>query len=220
MRLYVYPHSPLSRKVLLAVYEKGLSIEREVIAPYDEPGKRRLRQTYHPLATIPMLILDDGTPMPESSIIVEYLDRSFSHAPELLPRDPMAALHARALDRLGDVLLNATSYLAWALRKPKGEQHESKVAASFETVRSALSWLDIRLASNSYLFGESLTFADLGAICAVASLLADQTLHDLAPWPGVSRWHQAVTHRPAWRRMIEDARDVPLPAGFEPARRD
>ena len=162
MRLYVYPHSPISRKVLLAMYEKGLTIESEIVPPTDEAHKERIREQVYPLATIPMLVLDDGSPMPESSIIVEYLDLTFEEAPQLIPRDPRVALAARAFDRLGDVLLDGTAYLAWALRKPQAQQHPGKIASSFKSVKAALGSLDSTLATKSFLVGDDLTVADLG----------------------------------------------------------
>ena len=213
MKLYVYPHSPISRKVLFAMHEMGLDIEREILPPYDQPGKAQLRLIY-PLATVPLLILDDGTPMPESSIIVEYLDQKSAHEPRLVPRDPEPALRARAFDRVGDILLERTAYLAWALRKSAAERNEGKIATNLESVGAALTVLDTALATGRCLVGEELTLADLGAHCAAASLLTDGTLEKLDAWPNVARWHASLASRPSWRRVLEDCRNVPKPEGF------
>jgi len=213
MRLYVYPHSPISRKVLFAMHEKGLDLELEILPPYDEPGKAKLRLTY-PLATVPLLMLDDGSPMPESSIIVEYLDQKFPQEPRLLPRDPELALRARAFDRVGDILLEGTAYLAWALRKSATERHEGKIAKSLASLRAALAVLETALASSRCLVGDDLTLADLGAHCAAASLLADGTLEGLDAWPNVARWHASLASRPSWLQVLADGKDVPMPAGF------
>ena len=53
-----------------------------------------------PPASIPLLV-DDGVVVPESSIIVEHLDRH-GDAPPLIPADPDEALQARLWDRVAD----------------------------------------------------------------------------------------------------------------------
>src|ERR1700722_17501312 len=213
MNLYVFPHAPYSRKVLLAIYEKGLKIEIETISPHDPAAQERLLGIY-PIFTLPLLVLDEGSPMPESSIIVEHLDLSSAAGPRLLPADTREALHVRACDRLGDQLLAATAYLAFALGKPVEKQNAERIAMNRRKIRAVLDLVESKLGVSTFLHGDGLTLADLGPVCAVASLLSDGSLEGLQPWPGVERWFARVTSRPSWQRIGDDCRAVPLPRGL------
>jgi glutathione S-transferase len=213
MKLYMFPHSPYSRKVLLAIYEKGLTVDSETVIPHDRSAKERLLGIY-PIFTLPLLVLDDGSPLPESSIIVEHLDLMSAAGPLLLPADPKEALHVRAWDRLGDHLLAATAYLAFALGKPAEKQNAERIAANRRMVRAVLDLVERKLLVSTYLHGDGLTLADLGPLCAVASLLSDGSLGGLEPWPGVASWFARVTSRLSWQRIGDDCRAVPLPTGL------
>ena len=110
MKLYYFPLSTYSQKVLIALHEKGAAFESEQVRLFDETERERYRKIY-PLGRIPLLVLDDGHLIPESSIIVEYLDATLDGGPRLVPPrarrcapDPVPRPHAgplpQRLDRL------------------------------------------------------------------------------------------------------------------------
>ncbi|MGH7327970.1 MAG: glutathione S-transferase family protein, partial [Polyangiaceae bacterium] len=103
MKLYLYPPAPFSRKVLLATYERGISLDLTVVTPFDPVAKEAMRKI-HPIVSLPLLVTDSGSVIPESSVIAEYLDLITPGDP-LLDRDPLAALPMRSFDRYGDQLL-------------------------------------------------------------------------------------------------------------------
>ena len=89
MILYSEPTSPYSAVVRVAVYAKQLAIE--IVAP---PGGLKSDE-YRALSgtgTVPCLKLDDGSALPESTVILAYLDDKFPERP-LLP----AGAEARAI---------------------------------------------------------------------------------------------------------------------------
>ena len=212
MKLYLFPPAPFSRKVLLAAYERGIALDQIVVTPFDPEAKKAFRSIY-PIVTLPLLVTDAGVCMPESSIIMEYLDL-ITLGEQLLPRDPVQALPLRAFDRQGDLLLGATQYLAFAMRKPAELQNTSRIETNLRTVRETLSMLDASLAGKSFLMEERLTFADIGPICAIASLISDGSIHGVEPWPEVHRWLERVTERPSWMRILEESKVCALPPGF------
>jgi glutathione S-transferase len=74
--LYHAPHSTCSQKVRLVLHEKGLPFEDIRI---DLSKKEQLRSEYlaiNPNGVVPTLV-DDGTPIIESSVICEYLDEKY-----------------------------------------------------------------------------------------------------------------------------------------------
>src|SRR5271154_857875 len=99
MRLYSQNHSPFSAPVRIVIYAKALDID--IVSP---PGGLRSTQ-YHvinPLGTIPCLVFDDGTWLPESSAIMEYLEEKFPDPP-LLPSSPEARAQVRLLQRIAEL---------------------------------------------------------------------------------------------------------------------
>ncbi|HVM99816.1 MAG TPA: glutathione S-transferase family protein [Caulobacteraceae bacterium] len=98
MILYSQPTSPYSAAVRTAVYAKGLPIE---IAP--PPGGLQSDE-YRAVSgsgTVPCLMLDDGSPLPESTVILAYLDEKFPETPLIPAGPPEARARARLMTRLG-----------------------------------------------------------------------------------------------------------------------
>lgn len=212
-KLFYYPHAPYSRKVLFAAYEKRVSFERAVCKPFEPADKAALRAV-HPLATVPLLVTDDGV-WTESSVIVEYFGLVSAEGPKLIPDDPREALQVRALDRLADAhLMGPTAYLGWALRKPPETQNLEKIAGQRRALETALGLLEERLARHAWVSGADVGFADCSPVGALSSALFDGTLKDLTPWPAVTRWYERIVERPSFRAVLEDCRSVDLPPGF------
>ncbi|MGH6955777.1 MAG: glutathione S-transferase family protein [Caulobacteraceae bacterium] len=97
MILYSDPGSPYSGIVRAAIYAKGLDI------PIQPPPSGLKSDEYRALSgtgTVPCLILDDGSPLPESTVILSYLDEKFPERP-LTPTGLEARARVALLVRLG-----------------------------------------------------------------------------------------------------------------------
>ncbi len=85
MQLYYAARSPFARIVRVALIETGLDaiVQKQEVALYS------LESTLlpvNPVGRVPTLILDDGTRLTESQLILNYIDTRHS-GPKLLPRD-------------------------------------------------------------------------------------------------------------------------------------
>ncbi|CAM5218237.1 glutathione S-transferase [Bosea thiooxidans] len=90
------PASPFGRKVKIAAIELGLMDRIEVVAADTSDPSEVLRQQ-NPLGKIPTLVLEDGTTLFDSRVIVEYLDH-LAGGKLLLPGQPrFAQLRLQAL---------------------------------------------------------------------------------------------------------------------------
>jgi glutathione S-transferase len=67
------PASPFGRKVKMAAIELGL-MERIEIVPADTNDPAEALRQQNPLGKIPTLVLEDGTTLFDSRVIVDYLD--------------------------------------------------------------------------------------------------------------------------------------------------
>jgi glutathione S-transferase len=75
MKLHWSPRSPFVRKVMVAAHELGLADRIETVrtvASAENPPRQLLPD--NPLAKIPTLVLEDGTVLYDSLLIIEYLD--------------------------------------------------------------------------------------------------------------------------------------------------
>lgn len=212
-KLYHYPWAPYARKALLAGYELDIAFEEVVTPAFDPKCMAELRAKTFPLATTPLLLLDDGTFLSESSLIIETFDLDGPEPGRLVPTDRHEAIRVRAFDRLADALLEPTHYLTWALRKPPAEMNNKRIAQMMAKVATTCGVLDQALAGRSFLFQDRFTMADIGAACAFSVLIADRSIERayLDTYPNVRRWYDGLTERPAWRRMEACAERVGRP---------
>jgi len=101
VKLYDAVRCPYCARVRIALEEKALPYETVEIDLSDRP-----RWVYDLNVTGRVPILDDGFVLPESEVIMAYLDERYPDPP-LLPRDPRARADARLLvHRFDDALGN------------------------------------------------------------------------------------------------------------------
>ena len=87
LRLISATPSPYARKVRIALAEKGLPFELLTEVPWDSTT---LTPNYNPLEKLPVLLLQDGSSVYESSFILQYLELTYPQHP-LLPSDEKAS---------------------------------------------------------------------------------------------------------------------------------
>src|ERR1700722_20852580 len=97
--------SPFGRKIRIAGNVLGL--EREVaIAPASTIDPADPIRQQNPLGKVPVLLLDDGTALYDSPVILEYLDYRAGGG-KILPKDPQPRFAALRLQALADRILGA-----------------------------------------------------------------------------------------------------------------
>src|SRR5690349_15812433 len=99
MKLYSLPLSPYSARVRGAIYAKQLDVEI-VMPPAGWRQSEEFRQL-NPARRVPVLLLNDGTALPESGVIVEYLEDVFP-AISLRPRNAKALAHVRLVTTVAE----------------------------------------------------------------------------------------------------------------------
>lgn len=99
MKLYDAPRCPYCARVRLALAEKGTAHETGEVDLRNRPG---WIYELNPVGKVP--VLDDGFVLPESTVIMEYLDERYPDPP-LLPTEQAARAQARlAVHRFDDLL--------------------------------------------------------------------------------------------------------------------
>jgi glutathione S-transferase len=124
MILRFSPSSPFVRKVRIAVSLLGLDsevkLERTDTTDANDPVRK-----INPLGKIPVLVLDDGSAIYDSRVILDYLDERAGGG-KIVPRDAKRRLEALRLQALCDGILDASILIIYEGRYRKPEGHEPK----------------------------------------------------------------------------------------------
>jgi len=118
------PASPFVRKVRIAANVLGL--ERDIaVEPADTMNPSDSVRRQNPLGKIPALVLEDGTVLFDSRVILEYLDHRAGGG-RIVPNDAGARFSALRLQALADGLMDASILLIYEGRWRPAERHEPK----------------------------------------------------------------------------------------------
>ncbi len=199
---YGHPFSSYTWKALIALYEKGIEFDYRSVDPAF-PGHMPELRAHWPVGQFPLLV-HDGVPWFESSIIIEYLDHLVPE-PRLIPEDFEAALKVRLFDRIFDnhVMGRMQAVVADAIRGPDNHVplivEQSK--AALETV---YGWLDKELAGGGWATPYGFTLAD----CAAApSLFYADWVHQIPEkYENLRAYRARLLAHPTVSRCVEDAR--------------
>ena len=119
--LHYHPLSSYCHKVLIALDELGIEVEKRLYNPGD-PAERAAFMALWPTGKMPLLV-DHGRPVAESSIIIEHLQHHHaSPGRTLIPANADEALEVRLWDRLFDMYLMTPMQACTAhLLRPEAE---------------------------------------------------------------------------------------------------
>lgn len=153
----------------------------------------------NPAGQIPVLELEDGTCLSESSAILFYL----AEGTALLPADKL--LRARVLAWLCFEQTNVDGVISRArfrrLFPGVVPTREEEFDAWWRDGKRALAVLDEHLRERTYLVGERLTIADFALYSYVHK--AHEGDFDLAPYRALPAWFARIEARPAHLRIDE-----------------
>lgn len=194
MKLYFALRSTYSQKALIALYEKRASFT-PVILELGDAGQRAALAKLTPLGKVPVLVADDGWKIPESSIIIEYLDTHVPTGTRLIPEDTDQARQTRFHDRLADLYVNdSVMKIFFDSLKPEGKRDPDGVATAHQRLDAMFTGLDELLGKRTWVMGDSFTMAD----CAlIPPLLYSRTLHPFDRWKHLAAYANRAVERPS-----------------------
>lgn len=203
LRLYFHPLSSFCQKVLTALYENGTPFQREVVNLMDPDGNAAFRKLW-PIGKFPVL-RDEARnkTVPESTTIIEYLERHFPGPARLIPADPDAAAETRFLDRFLDLYVHLPMQKIVTDRmRPAGGNDALGVEQSKELLGTAYGILEERLAGREWANGHSFSMAD----CAAAAPLtfADMQV-PIGARKNLAAYLARLKARPSFARVWQEA---------------
>jgi glutathione S-transferase len=202
MELYFAYPSTYSQKVLLGLYEKNVDFKPHLIDLTSDEERAGYREFY-PLGKVPLLLRGDGRMIPESSIILDYIDQAFPQGPTLIPADQELARQVRLIDRMCDLYLNdPVVSLILESWKPAPEQNLEMMEKAIEKIGIMYRFLGDHLENGQFLVGDSFTLADCSAI---PPLYFAKAFADFSSIGNLQGYWDRMSQRPAFVRLQKEA---------------
>lgn len=204
LELFLHPLSSYCHKVLIAFYENDVPFETKRV---DDPEVAREWEMLWPLKHFPILRdVSRGRVIPESTIIIEYLQTRFPGRTKLIPDDSDLALQVRLRDRFFDNYLHAhVQKLAGDSLRPQGNKDSYGVQEAGRQFAQALSLVDAEMANRTWAIGDIFTMADCAA--APAIFYGDRFFGPFrATHPNALAYLDRLMARPSYARVLTEAK--------------
>ena len=196
--------SPYARKVRIALAEKGLPFELLTEVPWDNSTTT---PRYNPLEKLPILLLDDGTSVYESSYILQYLELKHPQVP-LLPKDIDGHLAARKLEVLCDGVCDAVVLSLFEKMRAGGGSPEW-LARQRRKIEGGVAEMARLVGTRPWAVGEAFSLGDIAVGTAVGYLSV--RFQDL-PWrtlyPDLARFSDRLAQRPSFKESVPVAQTI------------
>lgn len=204
LTLHYHPLSSYCQKVLIALEELGVEVDKRLLNLGDADERAAFLRLW-PTGKMPLLV-DGGRPVPETSIIIEHVQRHHAAAGRrLIPDDFDLALQVRLWDRLFDqYVMTPMQALTADLLRPAERRDETGVANARAALAGAYAWIDRQLASRRWVTGDAFTLADCAAAPALFYAVAYVPLP--ADAPHLAAYVDRLVERPSVAHTIEAAR--------------
>jgi glutathione S-transferase len=205
LTLYMHPLASFCHKVLIALYEAETAFEPRIVDLADPEASAEFLGRW-PVGKIPVL-LDHAQrrTVPETSIIIEYLDQHYPGRVRMLPEDAGERLEALLWDRFFDLYVSVPMQKTVIDRiRPEGAKDAHGVAEAREVLTTAYAMIDRQVADKEWAAGNDFSIAD----CAAAPALFYASI--VAPFGNDQRnlaaYFERLMRRPSVARVIAEAR--------------
>lgn len=194
MKLIGSRTSPYVRKVRVFLAEKRCEYEfaeENVWSPTTQVGH------VNPLGKVPVLVLDDGTSLYDSSVITEYLDTLA--APALIASGGLPRALARRAESLADGICDAAVSIVLERKRDPLRQDAASLDRARAKVDAGIASFAGQIEGREWLDGAGPGLADIAAGCALFYVefrlpeVGWRTQH-----PALRRWAERLEARPSF----------------------
>ena len=201
--LHFHPLSSFCWKALTALYENDTPFTPNMVNPGD-PDQRAALLKLWPIGKFP--VLEDkarNEVVPESSIIIEYLDRHYPGRTRFIPEAEDRALQTRLRDRFYDLYLHLPLQKIVGDRlRPADKREPQSVAEARAQLRTSYAIIERQMTGDGWAMGGDFSLADCAA---VPSLYYGDKLEPLGAFKNVSGYLERLKARPSVARVLKEA---------------
>jgi len=205
LTFYYHPLASFCWKVEIALYENRTPFTGEVVNLGDPQSSARFFDLW-PVGKMPVLRDEkrDRT-VPETTIIIEYLDHHYPGAQKLLPENEERRLDARLWDRFFDLYIQQPMQRIVAQQmRAEGERDPLAVSESTATLQTAYGMLEKQMATRAWAIGEEFSLADCAAFPGL--FYANTLVPFTKTHPNVAAYFERLLQRPSVQRVLDEAR--------------
>jgi glutathione S-transferase len=204
LKLYFHPLSSFCQKALVALYENDTPFEPEIVDLFDAKSSATLKAIW-PIGRFPVLRdeANDRT-VPESSIIIEYLDQHYPGRTQLVPADAERARQMRLQDRFYDLYVNGPMQKVVTDKlRPAGKNDPHGVEAARALLHTACDMIEREMAAKMWAMGDAFSMADCAA--APALFYANMVTPLGNTYPNAAAYLGRLMDRPSFARALKEA---------------
>jgi glutathione S-transferase len=202
MKLIASQTSPYARKVRIALAEKKIECDVVEESPW---ASNTSVPTFNPLGKVPVLVLDDGSSLFDSRVIVEYID-SVSPVSRLIPEPSRQRIAVKRWEALADGICDAAAAMVIEARRPARQQSKDWLDRQRHKIELALGELAKELGERAWCNGEAYSLADIATGCALGYL---DLRHPGIDWrgahPNLVRLSEKLAKRPSFAETVPPA---------------
>jgi glutathione S-transferase len=203
LTLHFHPLASYCHKALIALYENDTPFTPNLVNLGDEHERAALLKLW-PIGKFPVLCDDarDQT-VPESTVIIEYLDRNYPGRTRFIPAEVDLALQTRLRDRFYDLYVHEPMQRIVGDRlRAQGNKDPQGVEEARARLRTAYRMIDQEMAPRTWAVGDDFGLADCAA--APALFYANEVL----PFEGhtnLAAYFDRLKGRPSYARVLKEA---------------
>lgn len=199
MKLHEVAQGTNPRRVTIYLAEKGIALERVQVDWEAGELQSEAFLAKNPAGKIPVLELDDGSFLPESAAIVEYLEERYPEPP-MIGATPEQRARNRALERMAnDLIVKAglcmqhshAFFAAWVQQVPEVAN------ALHPDVEESLRVLDIHLGDAPFFGGDRPSIADCSLFAMFQASREKLDYHIGAGHARLEAWYGRFAARPS-----------------------
>lgn len=203
--LYYHPLASYCHKVLIPLYENGTVFTPEIVDLMDAESSAELFAIW-PVGKFPVIRdTDRNVVVPETSIIIEYLDQFHAGPVRFIPEDINAARDVRLWDRFFDLYVSTPMQKIVADRlRAQDTTDDYGVIEARVNLDGAYDMLETQLAGKQWAAGDNFSMADCSAAPA---LFYAECVHPFTPkYPVMAAYFDRLMSRPSVMRVLEEAK--------------
>jgi glutathione S-transferase len=200
MKLTFAPTSPYARKVRVAAIELGLIDKIEFVPASVSPGKpnEEYSRDISPLRKLPALILDDGSTIVDSYVIVEYLDELAGN--KLIPTSGPAKWRAKTEHAITQGMLESMLLCRYErMLRPEDKRWDTWIDDQWDR-----AWQGFKLfESRADTLSRPLDIVQISLACTLG--YADFRFADCGwrkAYPKLAAFHETMMKRPSIRDTV------------------
>ena len=204
LTLHYHPLSSFCWKALIALYENDTPFTPHLVN-FGDPAQAAAFKKLWPVGKFPVLRDErSNLTIPESTVIIEYLDRHYPGRTRFLSDEPAIAHQIRLTDRIYDLHLHMHMQKVVGDRlRPDGKRDPLGVEDAKTRMRTTLDIVDRDMQGKTWAVGDSFTMADCAA--APALYYANLVLPFAETHRNAADYLDRLLRRPSFARTVKEA---------------